>query len=263
MNPFQEQYSKLDGRCGVYKYVYNDEIIYIGMSGTNIAKRISDHSKEPTFQPYLDECIIYYILLPNKAQAHGIEELLIDKYKPILNTQYVYDNGGDIDIELLCPAWIEYLQATKEDMKIINIHKIKIKGKEEYIDVYEACNNNNAACGLLKYVYHAIKRNNYITTCNGNYLVPYYKDVIEPYNFYTISLEKGRFRFKNIFAVQRSLLNNDIISPHDRPLFESQGTQLYIHVNKDFNYDSQEIQRHFMNLDEIWNFIKRYEKEYD
>ena len=54
---------------GIYKYVYNDEIIYIGMSTTDIERRIKEHKYEIRFRHYKNAFKIYYIQLNNNAQA--------------------------------------------------------------------------------------------------------------------------------------------------------------------------------------------------
>lgn len=101
--------------CGVYKYVYHNEIIYIGMSDNDISKRVRNHAKERAFRPYLKSCQVYYIPLKNHAQARGVEALLIDMYKPILNIEYKYNNGGDINIDMALPEWIKY--KNKKDIR--------------------------------------------------------------------------------------------------------------------------------------------------
>ena len=55
----QEELDQMNNelRRGIYKYVYNGEIIYIGKSDSKggIPNRIYGHSKEEKFQPYLDK----------------------------------------------------------------------------------------------------------------------------------------------------------------------------------------------------------------
>ena len=101
---------------GIYKYVYNDEIIYIGMSTTDIERRIKEHKYEIRFRHYKNAFKIYYIQLNNNAQVKGVEKLLIDKYKPILNVKDIYNNGGNLDIESLLPEWTEYYDDINYDV---------------------------------------------------------------------------------------------------------------------------------------------------
>ena len=95
---------------GLYKYVYKDEIIYIGLSNSSIRSRIEGHSREDKFQPYLDKCKIFvYDNMPNSTETILAEKALINKYKPILN---VTDNqeGYSQRIVFEEPEWISYEQ---------------------------------------------------------------------------------------------------------------------------------------------------------
>lgn len=76
---------------GLYKY-QNDsinEIHYIGLSDDSVKTRIDDHAKDPRFNRYLSDSI-YVMPLINKAETCGIEKILIDQYKPILNIRDKY-----------------------------------------------------------------------------------------------------------------------------------------------------------------------------
>ena len=100
---------------GIYKYVYDGKIIYIGKANSKrgIPGRIYDHAREDKFNPYLDKCKIYYIPLPTSAEVDGCEPLLINKYKPILNSQFNYSNKPIIDVESQLPKWKDYDKAAK------------------------------------------------------------------------------------------------------------------------------------------------------
>ena len=86
----------------VYKYVLDNQIIYIGKNDTNLQDRIIQHQREEKFKPYM-EADIYYIELKNKAETSGLEKLLINKYKPILNIVDKYKTTSDIQFEE--PEW--------------------------------------------------------------------------------------------------------------------------------------------------------------
>lgn len=85
---------KMISKFYVYKYVYNDEIIYIGKTN-NMKRRVYQHSKEEKFKPYLSS-EIYYIELSNKAEIKALETLLINEYKPILNVQDKYQSNSGL-----------------------------------------------------------------------------------------------------------------------------------------------------------------------
>ena len=108
---------------GLYKYVYNGEIIYIGMSTSSISKRIKDHSKEEKFLPYIKESQIFYIPLDNHSEIRGVEKLLINKYKPLLNVIDTSNEGMIVDIEKCLPEWKLFL--TKDAKQ--KIYKTKQK----------------------------------------------------------------------------------------------------------------------------------------
>lgn len=100
---------------GIYKYVdrRSDEIIYIGKSNSSIKSRIWGHSSEEKFQPYLTDCDIYTIELPNSVEIDLLEKALINQYKPILND---IDNleGFSGVIQINEPEWIKY-ENTKDE----------------------------------------------------------------------------------------------------------------------------------------------------
>ena len=61
----------------VYKYVYKDEIVYIGKNDTDLVTRIKQHQQETKFQPYLLSDI-YYIELSNKAESITGQNIHVD-----------------------------------------------------------------------------------------------------------------------------------------------------------------------------------------
>jgi excinuclease UvrABC nuclease subunit len=91
------------GKSCVYKYVYNDEIIYIGKSDISLCARLNCHKTEVKFKPYIKESKIYYAELSNPAMSTIFETYLINKYKPILNVSMKY--SGEVKIEIPEPEW--------------------------------------------------------------------------------------------------------------------------------------------------------------
>ena len=78
----------------LYKYVYDNEIIYIGKSKTSIKSRVQKHSKEDKFHPFLKKVHIYVWFSEMESYQNRTSEIdlleraLIIKYKPVLNVQY-------------------------------------------------------------------------------------------------------------------------------------------------------------------------------
>lgn len=102
----------------VYKYVFDDEIVYVGKNDTDLHSRIYQHTLEEKFQP-VKEAQIYFIELQNSIESRLMEELLINKYKPLLNVA-CKQNGVSISIEE--PIWKKY-DPPKKSKQRKNIRK--------------------------------------------------------------------------------------------------------------------------------------------
>lgn len=116
---------------GIYKYIYNNEIIYIGKSDSSIKQRIQQHSIESKFLPYLSNAVIYYAILPNASMTAIYETFYINKFKPRLNVSSKY--YGDVDIDIPEPEWREFISSDywqsfpiKSPNKVIRQCKTKI-----------------------------------------------------------------------------------------------------------------------------------------
>lgn len=94
-------------QCGIYKYVWCNEVIYVGKSNTDIEKRIQCHSREDKFQKYLADADVYYCFLPNEATTDIYELYYINKYHPILNVSSKY-NSEPIGIKVADIEWSKY-----------------------------------------------------------------------------------------------------------------------------------------------------------
>ena len=89
--------------CGIYKYVWHNEVVYIGKADKDIMSRISAHKVESKFQPYLKDCVISYTECVNPAHTTILETFLINKYKPRLNVSMKY--GESLPISIVEPEW--------------------------------------------------------------------------------------------------------------------------------------------------------------
>lgn len=94
----------------VYKYVLNDEIIYIGKA-TNLDARIRQHARPgdnipPEAWPDLRRAIIYYYETPNEIMADVVESELIRRYLPKWNRAKKSEWAG---LHFPEPAFKEYI----------------------------------------------------------------------------------------------------------------------------------------------------------
>lgn len=98
----------------LYKYVYNDEIIYIGMT-KNIVDRIrqhaSGHATEKKFKPYAEMATIYVCKCVNAEETEMLEALLIRRYNPKLNIIHPLIPSGIASLNIDSLKWELY----KED----------------------------------------------------------------------------------------------------------------------------------------------------
>lgn len=98
----------------VYKYVYGEEIVYIGKCDSSLKVRISQHKGDEKFKIYLDS-EIFYIELANKTMTDVVESELIRRYKPKLNEAKMSDWSG---LEFKEPEWKRF-EHDKKGLRII------------------------------------------------------------------------------------------------------------------------------------------------
>lgn len=91
----------------IYKYVRNNEIIYIGKT-KNLQQRHKQHLQE--VDKFLKTDELYYFLCPTSNIMDVYETALINKYHPILNKA---DNISTIDIVVKEPDWYLYKETKK------------------------------------------------------------------------------------------------------------------------------------------------------
>ncbi len=117
----------MERNCGIYKYIHNGKIIYIGQVNrktSDIYARIYEHSKEPKFKQYKD-CEIWFADMADKKHLITAAEIgLIDQYTPILNEQSKPKKPSEIDFEKTFQLTWEklpeqkYIPAQKPDIPI-------------------------------------------------------------------------------------------------------------------------------------------------
>ena len=89
----------------VYKFVYNNEILYIGKIDSNLQQRICTHFSSGKFDEYKG-VEVYCEKLNNSLDTKYMEVLLINKYKPILNKAEKSKDKLSFDFDE--PTWEKY-----------------------------------------------------------------------------------------------------------------------------------------------------------
>lgn len=138
----------------VYKYVENGEIIYIGKNDTDLVSRIKAHKREQKFKEH-SSAEVYYIELANKTESSGLEKLLINEFKPILN---VLDKRDSKSIDWI-PAldWHRYHGDTPNDNVSLTFHNLDRGKTSKRMNVYQKIMNaqNTSKCPICNERIHA------------------------------------------------------------------------------------------------------------
>ncbi len=121
----------------VYKWVVNDEIVYIGQT-TRPEVRFLQEKRQNKFKPYLD-ADIFMTKLANKCEMDALEKLLINKYKPVLNVKDKYEESSGLTIDEDKLIWESYNKIEKEDADRCELMRAKQKVK----DIEEEIENNS------------------------------------------------------------------------------------------------------------------------
>ena len=118
----------------MYKVEYDNKIIYIGKTDSNLNNRIKQHIRNKKFDNYKNYKV-YCHKYSNNFETKYMEELLINKYQPILNI--VGNNGINANIEFEEPNWITY----EEYLNLCKENKERQKNINKSLKV-ELCNAN-------------------------------------------------------------------------------------------------------------------------
>lgn len=101
----------------VYKYIHQNEIIYIGKT-SNLYNRHMQH-KNSTIKN-LENYTLHYLEFKNEHTASYVESYLIGLHKPVLNSQYIETNfHEELDISFK-QKFKEFTQETIDSIKITN-----------------------------------------------------------------------------------------------------------------------------------------------
>lgn len=90
----------------IYRYIYNDEIIYVGKTKRELSQRILEHENEIKFMPYLSACKIQYFETVTNVEMDIAEKYYINLYSPKLNV--VDMEHAVFNFKLPTPNWLDY-----------------------------------------------------------------------------------------------------------------------------------------------------------
>lgn len=175
----------------IYKYVLNNEIIYIGQS-TDLIHRIAQHKFDKLKDISAD---IYFFQCENKTAMNSWEYCLINKYHPKYNTAL---NNFNTIIDINEPDWILY---QPENFTFCNVKKKDNNDKKEH-------KNYNLNLNILNQnisIQNNIIKNEIIN--NNNFI----------YNFYNTSMLEQRLM---LYILIKSKLNNEDIFKISGSIFE-------------------------------------------
>lgn len=157
----------------IYKYVQNNEVIYIGQS-INLVNRIAQHKTDKLKDVQAD---IYFFECENQTAMNSWEYCLINKYHPKYNVAL---NNSNAEINITEPKWILY----KPDLFKYNYQSSKHQTDNKLHKVY------SLNLDVL------------------NITSPNYLSVITSYNFYNTQMLEQRLM---LYLLLKSKFNNQDI----------------------------------------------------
>lgn len=151
----------------IYKYVRNNNIIYIGQTN-NLHYRHQQHLHE---EPFQDTDQLYYFTCTSGHVTDLYEIALINKYHPPLNKKHNYD---DLIIDVQEPSWIKYIndknyninqgeshpKALLTNIEVEQIIKLLEKGEltnkeiAKRFNVTQSCINSINACQTWTFLHN-------------------------------------------------------------------------------------------------------------
>ena len=154
----------------VYKYVEDNEIIYIGKNDTDLHTRISQHVSEKKFKEHPD-AKIYYGELANSVESRFMEMMLINRYKPILNV--VDKVEGNSFIDFTEPEWKPYVKPADGRKSVVKKPKPFFREyggvpAEEIPGYLNTLINREAELTLFSFLRNMYKIGEYTDTGDGN-----------------------------------------------------------------------------------------------
>ena len=147
----------------IYKYVLNDEIIYIGKT-KKLDSRIYQHSIEEKFKPHLKESAIFYFECANSVEMDLIERAFINQYKPELNVVDKLEGfSGCITVKDL--EWHKY---EKQERQEKTEQKTKKRKETEFgrYERYDRMLHNKKVADVYRYIRKQMAIKNYMDCDN-------------------------------------------------------------------------------------------------
>ena len=87
----------------VYKYVYNNTIIYVGKAKNSLKRRLNQHGThqdniDKEFHDYINDSDIYYLEFDSSIICDMVETCLINMYNPVCNKAKKVENFSESHI---------------------------------------------------------------------------------------------------------------------------------------------------------------------
>lgn len=129
----------------VYKYVLDDEVIYVGRT-KNLDVRVYFHGKSgdnitSDGRDEINRADVYYSLVANELMADVIESELIRRYKPKYNKMKKSNWDG---IDFVEPNWTRYVRPTEHKVPQVMRNKQAEYTKNNYTQIKLAMPNDEA-----------------------------------------------------------------------------------------------------------------------
>lgn len=231
----------------VYKYIYQNEIIYIGKT-SNLYNRHIQHTNSTIKN--LENYTLHYLEFKNEHTASYIESYLIGLHKPALNSQYVETNfHEELDISFK-QEFKEFAKETIDSIKITNQDFRILKYDEKKLQILLNSNLTNFSFNITRdYLYLFGYMENYKTSSpyHGSYLVD-------------IQIKNNLGKLENyLLLIQESYrltIDNNPNFTHSVRL-DLENYKKLVYYLEEFNYNSINYNRCLDILKKIDNFIKK------
>lgn len=162
-------------RCMIYKYVYDEKIIYIGRASRNGFVRYDEHKRKDTkFLKYLDKAKFYVALVSNSELMKIYEDYYISLYKPELNDvgkkkNTTYNNLPELEWaefdenEIDALVRTHYRKCNRKYRKTENTYILK-----QYKEICKAVKDNEYIVKVYEWIKKQIVNGNFEDVSSNN-----------------------------------------------------------------------------------------------